>query len=182
MKRRLFFWLEKLKINRNERLAVSVLMVMLLLFSAANALLPKRQPYDEAYYARLEQVFRERSRLIKQKEEALLARYQPVPEVAGSMNMKADTIRRDSTGTEAKDAPLPELPNGPKVNVNTADADELQSLPGIGPAYAARIIAYRQKNGPFSTYEQLLEIKGIGKKRLEKLLPFIQLKDSNKNE
>jgi comEA protein len=180
MKRRLFFWLEKLKISRNERVAVSVLMLLLLLFATANALLPQRQPYDEAYYAEIEQVFRERSRMIQQKEEAILERYRPVAEGDKQVAMVADTVMRDSLEAGRPDSGDGQSQNRSKININTAGASELQKLPGIGPAYAGRIIAYRQKNGPFSTYDQLLEIKGIGKKRLEKLLPFIQLKGSNK--
>lgn len=179
MKRRLFFWLEKLKISRNERMAVSVLMLLLLFFTAANALLPQRQPYDEAYYAEIEQVFRERSRILEQKEEAILARYRPASKVEEGVAAAIDTVGRDSLQTDTHGSVEDQSQIGPKININTAGASELQKLPGIGPAYAGRIIAYRQKNGPFSSYDELLEIKGIGKKRLEKLLPFIQLKGSN---
>jgi len=48
------------------------------------------------------------------------------------------------------------------VNVNSATAAELESLPGIGPALAQRIIDYRQANGAFETVEDLLEVRGIG--------------------
>ena len=50
-----------------------------------------------------------------------------------------------------------------------ADAAALQTLPGIGPALAERIIAYRTEHGPFRTVEELLEVKGIGEATLEKL-------------
>jgi competence protein ComEA len=49
-----------------------------------------------------------------------------------------------------------------RVNINTADASSLESLPGVGPSTAKAIIAHRQANGPFSTPEGLLEVKGIG--------------------
>ena len=49
------------------------------------------------------------------------------------------------------------------------DAAALQTLPGIGPALAERIIAYRTEHGPFRTVEELLEVKGIGEATLEKL-------------
>lgn len=61
------------------------------------------------------------------------------------------------------------------VNINTADESELASLPGIGPAYAQRIIAYRQDHGPFRSVDDLLAIRGIGPKRLAALRPMVRL-------
>jgi competence protein ComEA len=48
------------------------------------------------------------------------------------------------------------------VNVNTAELQALIDLPGIGPALAARIIAYREQHGNFATVEQLVDVQGIG--------------------
>ncbi|WP_397451942.1 ComEA family DNA-binding protein [Pseudomonas sp. NA-150] len=56
-----------------------------------------------------------------------------------------------------------------KVNLNTADADTLQKqLSGIGSAKAQAIVAYREENGEFTSIDELLEVKGIGKAILEK--------------
>lgn len=55
------------------------------------------------------------------------------------------------------------------VDVNTAGQDELETLPGIGPKLAGRIIAYREEYGPFTSAEELLGVKGIGEKLLEKI-------------
>ncbi|MEN3183805.1 MAG: ComEA family DNA-binding protein [Atribacterota bacterium] len=57
----------------------------------------------------------------------------------------------------------------PLVNVNTASQKELESLPGIGEVLAQRIIEYRETHGPFQTPEDLLKVRGIGPKKLEKL-------------
>lgn len=56
-----------------------------------------------------------------------------------------------------------------KVNVNTAGVAELQTLPGIGPALAGRVVAYREENGPFRSVEDLLAVKGIGARLVTKL-------------
>lgn len=61
------------------------------------------------------------------------------------------------------------------INLNTATAEQLISLPGIGPSYAERILTWRNKHGSFTSIEQLLEIKGIGAQRLEKLRPWLQV-------
>ncbi len=63
--------------------------------------------------------------------------------------------------------------NEKSVNLNAATAAQLIALPGIGPSYAERIIAYRGDHGPFKTVDELANVKGIGKKRLEQIRPFV---------
>ena len=58
---------------------------------------------------------------------------------------------------------------GSRININTATSQELQTLRGIGPAMAQRIIEYRQTSGRFSTVDDLTNVKGIGEKTLEKI-------------
>ena len=55
----------------------------------------------------------------------------------------------------------------PKININTASADELVLLKGVGPKKAARIIEFREANGPFKHPEDFLEVPGIGPKTFE---------------
>jgi competence protein ComEA len=55
------------------------------------------------------------------------------------------------------------------VNLNTATAAELEGLPGIGAKTAARIVDYRQKNGPFKKIEELMNVRGVGEKNFVKL-------------
>jgi competence protein ComEA len=59
------------------------------------------------------------------------------------------------------------------VNVNTATAEQLAMLPGVGPAVAGRIVEHRQKNGEFKRAEDLLLVKGIGEKSFEKMKSYV---------
>jgi len=63
-----------------------------------------------------------------------------------------------------------------KVNLNRASADELQVLPGIGPVLAQRMVDWRKAHGRYRTVDDLQEVKGIGKKRLEQLRPLVMVK------
>ncbi len=62
-----------------------------------------------------------------------------------------------------------------KININTAGVDEFVALPGIGRAYAERIVEYRQKNGPFKRLEDLLNVRGIGEKTYERIKDRVTL-------
>ena len=64
-------------------------------------------------------------------------------------------------------------PQSGRVNVNTASASELESLPGIGPSIAKRIIDYRSQHGNFSRPEDLINVRGIGKAKLAQILPHV---------
>jgi len=65
----------------------------------------------------------------------------------------------------------------PKVNINTASAEELAQLKGIGPSHAAKIVAYREKNGPFKMPEDLMQVAGIGQKTLDANQEIIIVED-----
>jgi competence protein ComEA len=61
------------------------------------------------------------------------------------------------------------------VDINRADAQQLASLPGVGESIAKRIIEFREEHGPFRRVEDLMKVKGIGEKSLEKIRPHVSV-------
>jgi len=91
----------------------------------------------------------------------------PVPEQTQSGRFAHD---RRSEPTSAG-SPVPPLRE--RLDINRATVEELQTLPGIGERLAKRVIERRSARGSFHTVEDLLEVKGIGVKRLNRLRPFL---------
>lgn len=61
------------------------------------------------------------------------------------------------------------------ISINKAEKEDFMALPGIGEVLAERILAYREENGSFDAPEELLNVEGIGKKRLEEILDLITI-------
>ena len=70
-------------------------------------------------------------------------------------------------------APEPAATAAAPVNLNTATAEQLATIPGVGPKMAERIIDYRQKNGGFKKIEDLMNVSGVGEKSFLKMKPLI---------
>lgn len=66
-------------------------------------------------------------------------------------------------------------PAARSISLNTASASELDRLPGVGPATAAKILEYRREHGGFSSVDELLAVRGIGPKKLADIKPFVRL-------
>ena len=102
-------------------------------------------------YAREDSIFLERSRRLLEPDS--------------SVNSQNKAGKKQS----AKKTQL--LPHS--IDLNKADSDKLQLLPGIGKAYADRVISYRKSHGPFNSVDDLDHVKGIGKKTIERLRPYV---------
>jgi competence protein ComEA len=72
-----------------------------------------------------------------------------------------------ATAAAAKAAPTG------KININTATAQQLTALPGVGEKLAARIVEYRQKQGGFKNVSELMNVQGLGEKNLAKIQPYL---------
>lgn len=100
----------------------------------------------------------------------------PVPAAGGAAGSSA--AASEAPAPEASPAPaeepvLEEVLVEKSVDINQASLEELDRLPGIGPALGQRIIDYREQNNGFYDIEEIMEVSGIGEKTFQKLEPYI---------
>lgn len=79
------------------------------------------------------------------------------------------SIPPKDAGSTMPSESLPHEPDDGRIDINTATLEDFESLPGIGPTMAKRVIDYRNINGRFDVVEDLTEVSGIGDKTIEKL-------------
>jgi competence protein ComEA len=94
------------------------------------------------------------------------AKFRPMPSTA---------VRFEIPAVPPRDTTAPAPAKIKTVRINTASARELNAIPGIGPVLAERIIGFRIQRGAFSRIDDLAKVKGIGRKTLEKIRPYITL-------
>jgi competence protein ComEA len=105
----------------------------------------------------------------KYKDLAYCGEFKAVEKhAAGSKPEKGDNGARESNTAQTDSGCGPG-----KININKASADELETLPKIGPSTAEKIIKYREENGPFKEISDLDNVKGIGAKTIERLRNMI---------
>lgn len=122
---------------------------------------------QEQYKAAVKEVGTTNDLLAKQQAEWLLA------------------LRKAEAGNFSYLSEVPEIPTSPtagssqtksgKININSASAQQLDELPGIGPTYAERIVAYREAHGSFHSPDDLLDVTGIGESILSKIRDLIEV-------
>lgn len=155
LKRAVFFWVDKLQITRKERISFTILMSLVVVLSLLNVVIKKKVVPTPENHAEILAEFERRSALIEREDMELDQRY-------------AGVISEESEEESSITAMEP-------ININEASTVELTSLPGIGETYAQRIIEYRETNGDFTSVDELVNVRGIGERTLEKIKPFIKL-------
>ncbi len=83
----------------------------------------------------------------------------------------------ENSETESRTETHVEEESDGKIDLNTASLEELDTLPGIGPVLAQRILDYRAKNGGFASVEEILNIQGIGEKTYAKIVDLVKVED-----
>ena len=156
-KRSWFFWIDSLHITRKERVTITLLFGLILFLSGIQILIEEKVVPPPENHAQILEEFERKSELVRQRKLANEERYTP----------SESTITIAEATEEGLQAKV--------INLNTATQQELELLPGIGKSYAQRIIEYRETIGEFTSVEELINVKGIGEKTLEKLKPFLTL-------
>ncbi len=138
--------------------AVAIFAFLLFAGMTGRRLAERPVPSDPATLAAAEAAFRARSG----------PRPTPIPAAADSTNVVPAPEPAADTTRPARRVPGP-------IDLNTASARDLMTLPRIGPAMAGRILEHRTANGPFRYVDDLLLVRGIGEKTLERLRPLVRV-------
>jgi len=77
---------------------------------------------------------------------------------------------------------IPEKKTIEPIDINRASAEDFAKLPGIGPELARRIVAFREKHGPFRRIEDLLVVRGVGHKKWKAIRPYLRLGNEVKKQ
>lgn len=168
LKRRLFLWAERVGIRTSEAVLALVLAAVIGISTYLSRPAPAKKVFPDDQYADFRTLFSARAKQALKEDSIKTARFHH-PEAFIIAEKVADSVKKaNKSGKSAKKG-------GEIVNINSASTVELVTLPGIGPKTAQDIVDFRTKNGPFKTIEGLMDVKGIGTKKFEKLKPYVIL-------
>jgi len=156
--------------SRREKLeiAVGVILVILILAGSALLILWHRQRSSSTSLVTVKQEdFENLQKEIADLKRRLTDLSDQLTQLQSQPVSTEQTVSAESSGRIAG-ATVTQ-----KINLNTASATELDSLPGIGPVYAQRIIDYREAHGGFKSIEEIVQVKGIGPKTFAKIRDLI---------
>lgn len=153
-----------------HRFALGSILIVLILISGGFLL------YRENYFKpALERKIAEQDAKIMNLESKINEIAERKPEAAEAPASTPATQVSDQSGSVSGASTASATKPVGKVNINTASAAQLDTLPGIGTAYAGRIIEYRISHGGFKSTVELKNVKGIGDKTFEKLADLVTI-------
>ena len=126
-------------------------------------------PLPQNTYATTDRLFHEASGSSHAATEALVHEL-PAPTVPEATS---DTNRTTTSKPTSRSAHSTTAASTPRMNLNEANASQLERLPRIGPKLAERILEYRNEHGPFQRVQDLVKVSGIGEKTLARLEPLL---------
>lgn len=158
-----------LHVTRSEATFVGVFTTLILLGSAGAKLLPVITQRGLHEHASVETLLTTLDSLGRQ-DEAVRGSSEPDSTRSEHALKGAGPATSEVRAGTTTSKPLPSR----RININVASARDLERIPGIGPAMSQRIIE-RRRQRPFTSVEDLMDVKGIGQKTLEKMRPFISV-------
>jgi competence ComEA-like helix-hairpin-helix protein len=153
--------------TRSETYVVLFLVGMLLLGGAIKLVRSATNESDRFDYTKADEEFARQSQLLALADSSIAP---PAAGDAEGRNIEPAPTQTKPTGRSKTKAPPKE-----RIDINSASKAELMQLPGVGEATAERIVLYREEHGAFKRAEDLTKVKGIGKKKLERLAPYITI-------
>jgi competence ComEA-like helix-hairpin-helix protein len=147
------------------------LAALLLGGSVVNFVASRSNPIDPAVYAENDAYFNERRQFTTVADT--IEQRSPADSTAGDSMAVADSLQSSDHGYQVADDMATPVAASFPIDINRANATQLEMLPRIGPALSGRIVDFRRENGPFRFVEDLLMVRGIGDRTLERLRPLI---------